>query len=143
MATKLRLTRHGSKKRPFYWVVAADVRAPRDGSYIEKLGTFNPLLDKDHPDRIQLNKARIEHWFGKGAHPTDRVIKLCQVLNVKLPQAIAKKHNAIIAKKVIEHKAKVEQEKKAAELKAKEEAQAQAEVQSQAQTETHAPTQAE
>ena len=125
MATKLRLARHGSKKRPFYWVVASDVKAPRDGNYIEKLGTFNPLLDKDHPERIRLNKERVEHWFGKGAQPTERVIKLCQVSNIMLPEAIAKKYNTIIAKKALEHKAKLEQAKKEAEAKAKEEAAAQ------------------
>lgn len=122
MATKLRLTRHGSKKRPFYWLVAADVRAPRDGSYIEKLGTFNPLLEKDHPERIKLNQDRIVHWFSKGAEPTERVVKLCKIVNIKLPKAIEKKYDSILAKKVAEHKAKVAEEKKAAEAKAKAEA---------------------
>lgn len=122
MATKLRLTRHGSKKRPFYWVVAADVRSPRDGSYIEKLGTFNPLLEKDHPERIKLNQDRISHWFSKGAEPTERVVKLCKVANIKLPKAIEKKYDSILAKKVAEHKEKVAQEKKEAEAKAKAEA---------------------
>jgi small subunit ribosomal protein S16 len=129
MATKLRLTRHGSKKRPFYWVVASDVRAPRDGSYIEKLGTFNPLLEKDHPERIRLNKERIEHWFEKGAQPTERVITLCKVSNVTLPNAIIKKYDAVLAKKIAAHKEKVEQEKKAAAAEA--EAQAQQEVKSE------------
>ncbi|MBP9791911.1 MAG: 30S ribosomal protein S16 [Rickettsiales bacterium] len=114
MTTKLRLTRHGSKKRPFYWLVAADVRSARDGSYIEKLGTFNPLLDKDNPERIKLNKDRIEHWFDKGAQPTERVIKLCKLSNIKLPKAIAKKYDAILAKKIAEHKESLEQAQKEA-----------------------------
>jgi small subunit ribosomal protein S16 len=125
MTTKLRLTRHGSKKRPFYWLVAADVRSARDGGYIEKLGTFNPLLDKDNPERIKLNKDRVEHWFDKGAQPTERVIKLCKLSNIKLPKAIAKKYDAILAKKVAEHKASLEQAQKEAAAKAQEEAAAQ------------------
>jgi len=125
MTTKLRLTRHGSKKRPFYWLVAADVRSARDGGYIEKLGTFNPLLDKDNPERIKLNKDRVEHWFDKGAQPNERVIKLCKLSNIKLPKAIAKKYDSILAKKVAEHKASLEQAQKEAAAKAKEEAAAQ------------------
>jgi small subunit ribosomal protein S16 len=119
MTTKLRLTRHGSKKRPFYWLIAADVRAPRDGSYIEKLGTFNPLLDKDHPERVKFNQERVAYWFSKGAQPTERVVKLCKIANIQLPKNIAKKYDSILAKKIVAHKAKVEQEKKEAEAKAK------------------------
>lgn len=73
MATKIRLARGGSKKRPYYRIVIADVRAPRDGRFIEKVGSYNPMLPKDSEDRIQLNAERIQHWLDAGAKPTDRV----------------------------------------------------------------------
>ncbi|PIB26109.1 30S ribosomal protein S16 [Amylibacter kogurei] len=73
MAMKIRLARGGSKKRPFYRVVAADSRMPRDGRYIEKLGTYNPLLPKDSEERVQLNMERVKYWLGEGAQPSDRV----------------------------------------------------------------------
>lgn len=75
MALKIRLARGGAKKRPFYRIVVADVRSPRDGRYIERLGTFNPLLPKEHAERVTLNQERIQHWLGQGAKPTDRVAR--------------------------------------------------------------------
>ncbi|MFV0322620.1 MAG: 30S ribosomal protein S16 [Alphaproteobacteria bacterium] len=76
MAVKIRLSRSGAKKRPFYHLVAADVRAPRDGKYIERLGFFNPMVAKDADDRIRFDAERIQYWLGKGAQPTLRVQKL-------------------------------------------------------------------
>ncbi len=73
MALKIRLTRQGAKKRPFYRIVVADVRSPRDGRYIEILGTYNPMLAKDDENRVTLKEDRIKHWLGVGAKPTDRV----------------------------------------------------------------------
>ncbi len=73
MALKLRLARGGSKKRPYYRIVVADSRMPRDGRFIEKVGTYNPLLPKDHEDRVRLVEDRIRHWLSVGARPTDRV----------------------------------------------------------------------
>ena len=73
MSLKIRLARGGSKKRPFYSVVVADSRSPRDGRFIEKLGTYNPMLPKDHADRIRLDGERIKHWLGVGALPSERV----------------------------------------------------------------------
>ena len=73
MAMKIRLARGGSKKRPFYSIVAADSRMPRDGRFIEKLGTYNPLLPKDSEERVKMNMERIEYWLGQGAQPTDRI----------------------------------------------------------------------
>jgi small subunit ribosomal protein S16 len=73
MALKIRLTRQGAKKRPFYRIVVADVRSPRDGRYIEIVGTYNPMLPKDDESRITLKEDRIQHWMGVGAQPTDRV----------------------------------------------------------------------
>ena len=71
MAVRIRLSRGGSKKRPFYRVVAADQRAPRDGRFIEKLGTYNPLLPQDHEQRLVINEERVKYWLGVGA-PADR-----------------------------------------------------------------------
>ncbi|MEP2703586.1 MAG: 30S ribosomal protein S16 [Roseibium sp.] len=73
MATKIRLARGGSKKRPYYRIVIADIRAPRDGRFIEKVGSYDPMLPKDSEDRVQLNVERIKYWLGTGAQPTDRV----------------------------------------------------------------------
>ena len=75
MAVKIRLARGGTKKRPFYRVVVADERAPRDGRFIEKVGTYNPLLPSDSAERIKLDLERIQHWISKGAKPTERVLR--------------------------------------------------------------------
>ncbi|HBZ45262.1 MAG TPA: 30S ribosomal protein S16, partial [Maritimibacter sp.] len=72
MAMKIRLARGGTKKRPFYRIVAADSRMPRDGRYIEKLGTYNPLLPKDSEDRVKMDVDAVKAWLDKGAQPTDR-----------------------------------------------------------------------
>ena len=73
MSLKIRLARGGTKKRPFYHIVVADARSPRDGRFIEKLGTFNPLLAKDADNRVVLNTERAKHWLSVGAQATDRV----------------------------------------------------------------------
>lgn len=75
MAVHLRLTRGGSKKRPFYRLVAADVRAPRDGAFIEKLGVYNPLLPKDNAERFVCDAERVKYWLGVGALPTESVAR--------------------------------------------------------------------
>jgi len=75
MAVKLRLARHGAKKRPYYRIVAADVRAPRDGRFIEQVGAYNPMLPKDSEDRVKLDVEKIQAWLKKGARPTDRVAR--------------------------------------------------------------------
>lgn len=75
MSLKIRLARGGSKKRPYYHVVVADARSPRDGRFIEKLGSWNPMLAKDDAGRISLNGERIQHWIAAGAQPTDRVLR--------------------------------------------------------------------
>ena len=82
MAIKIRLARGGSKKRPFYRVVAADSRMPRDGRYIERLGTYNPLLPKDSEERVKLNMERIQYWLGEGGQPTDRVARFLEAAGV-------------------------------------------------------------
>ena|SRR5215210_1454897 len=73
MSLKIRLARAGTKKRPFYHIVIADSRSPRDGRYVERLGFFNPLLAKDHKDRLKLDLEKVKAWMAKGALPTDRV----------------------------------------------------------------------
>ena len=78
MAMKIRLARGGSKKRPFYRVVAADSRMPRDGRFIEKLGTYNPLLAKDSEERVKLDMERVQYWLDQGAQPTDRVARFLE-----------------------------------------------------------------
>lgn len=75
MSLKIRLARAGTKKRPFYHIVIADARSPRDGRFIEKLGTFNPLLAKDAENRVVLDTDRAKHWLSVGAQPTDRVLR--------------------------------------------------------------------
>ena len=75
MALKIRLARGGAKKRPFYSIVIADGRSPRDGRFIEKVGTYNPMLERDHADRITLKEERLKHWLGVGAQPTERVAR--------------------------------------------------------------------
>ena len=76
MALKIRLARGGAKKRPFYRIVVAEASAPRDGRYVERVGTYNPMVPKDHEQRLTLNGERITYWLSKGAQPTDRVHKM-------------------------------------------------------------------
>lgn len=82
MALKIRLARGGSKKRPYYRIVVADIRSPRDGRFIEKVGSYNPLLPKDHADRVKLEVERIQHWVSNGAKPTDRVLRFMDAAGI-------------------------------------------------------------
>jgi small subunit ribosomal protein S16 len=75
MSLRIRLSRGGAKKRPYYNIVIADSRSPRDGRFIERVGSYNPMVAKDHPDRILLKEERIKYWMGVGAQPSDRVAK--------------------------------------------------------------------
>lgn len=83
MALSIRLSRGGSKKRPYYRIVVADARSPRDGKYLEKIGTYNPLLAKDSEQRIQLDTDRAKHWLSVGAQPTDRVARFLDLTGVQ------------------------------------------------------------
>ena len=87
MAMKIRLARGGSKKRPFYSIVAADSRMPRDGRFIEKLGTYNPLLAKDSEDRVKMDMERVTYWLGQGAQPTDRVMRFLDAVGIAKREA--------------------------------------------------------
>ena len=83
MAMKIRLARGGSKKRPFYSIVASDSRMPRDGRFLEKLGTYNPLLPKDSEDRIKMDLERVQYWLSQGAQPTDRVARFLEAAGAR------------------------------------------------------------
>ncbi|MCJ9430720.1 30S ribosomal protein S16 [Kordiimonas marina] len=82
MAIAIRLARGGAKKRPYYRIVISDTRSPRDGKFIEKVGTYNPMLAKDSEDRVRMDVDRIKHWIGKGAKPTDRVARFLEAAGV-------------------------------------------------------------
>ena len=117
MSMKIRLARGGSKKRPFYRIVAADSRMPRDGRYIEKLGTYNPLLPKDSEERVKMKMERIQYWIGQGAQPTDRISRMLEAAGV-----IEKKERSNHKKGEPGKKAKERAEEKAAKAAAAAEA---------------------
>src|SRR4030095_12486466 len=83
MAVAIRLARGGSKKRPYYRIVVADSRNARDGRFIEKVGTYNPLLAKDSPERVKLDVERISHWLSVGARPSDRVLRFLDAAGIR------------------------------------------------------------
>lgn len=109
MAMKIRLARGGSKKRPHYSIVAADTRSPRDGRFIEKLGTYSPLLPKDSEERIKMNVERIQYWLDQGAQPTDRISRMLEAAGV-----VEKKERANLKKAEPGKKAQDRAEEKAA-----------------------------
>ncbi len=102
MSTKIRLARGGSKKRPFYRIVVADSRMPRDGRFIEKIGTYNPLLPKDSEERVKIDLDRVKHWMDHGAEVTDRVSRFLEAAGV------IEKKSRNNPKKGAPHKAAVE-----------------------------------
>ena len=124
MATKIRLARGGSKKRPFYRIVIADERAPRDGNFIEKIGNFNPMVPKDHKERVVISKERAEHWLKVGAQPTDRVQRILADLEMMEAPKITEKTKKHLPKAKAQERIKAKEE---AALKAEEEAKAAAE----------------
>jgi small subunit ribosomal protein S16 len=130
MALKIRLARAGSKKRPYYHVVVADVRSPRDGRFIEAVGSWNPLLPKDG-ERVKLNEERIKHWLSQGALPTDRVSRFLDQAGLAKRDARSNPEKAKPGKKAQERialieKARADAEAAAAELVAAPEAPAEA-----------------
>ncbi|NKB52303.1 MAG: 30S ribosomal protein S16 [Rhizobiaceae bacterium] len=130
MATKIRLARGGSKKRPFYRIVAADTRAPRDGRFIEKLGTYNPLLAKDSAERITMNKDRVQYWLDQGAQPTDRVLRFLDAEGMMKREARNNPNKAKPGRKAqerLDEKAQKEEDAKQAAADAEEAAKAAAE----------------
>ena len=107
MAIKIRLARGGSKKRPFYRIVAADSRMPRDGRFVEKLGTYNPLLPKDSEDRVKMNLERVQYWMSEGAQVTDRVSRMLEAAGV-----IEKKERNNPKKRSLARKCRIVRKKK-------------------------------
>ncbi len=105
MALKIRLARGGSKKRPYYRIVVADVNAPRDGRFIEKIGTYNPLLPKDSADRVNLDVDRAKHWISVGAKPTDRVLRFLDALGLEKREPRNNPNKAKPGKKRLEREA--------------------------------------
>ncbi|MEZ5647923.1 MAG: 30S ribosomal protein S16 [Alphaproteobacteria bacterium] len=96
MSVKIRLSRAGAKKRPYYKVVVADTRSPRDGRFIERIGSYNPMVPHEHPDRVKFDAERVKHWMSKGALPSDRVARLLAIAGLgekpDLPKNQTKKH---------------------------------------------------
>ncbi len=123
MAMKIRLARGGSKKRPFYRIVASDSRMPRDGRFIEKLGTYNPLLPKDSEERVKMDVERVKYWLDQGAKPTDRVARFLEAAGTLEKTERNNPEKAKPGKKAQER----QEEKAAAEAEAKEAAKAEAE----------------
>lgn len=122
MALKIRLARAGSKKRPYYHVVVADVRSPRDGRFIEQVGSWNPMLPKDG-ERVKLNEERIRHWLSQGALPTDRVLRFLDQAGISKRPERNNPKKAEPGKKAQERLAATKQaEEDAAAKKAEEEA---------------------
>ncbi len=118
MALKIRLARAGSKKRPYYHIVIADVRAPRDGRFIERIGAYNPMLPKDNDERIKLDAERAKHWLSVGAIPTDRVARFLDAADILKREVRNNPNKAKPGKKALERA----EEKSQAEADAKEEA---------------------
>ena len=111
MSVSLRLSRGGSKKRPYYRIVAADIRSPRDGRYLERLGTYNPMKQKNDPERISLNVERIKYWLSVGAKPTDRVTKFLANEGLAKKPSIPKQTKKDKPKKKTLEKLKAKEEK--------------------------------
>ncbi len=120
MSLKMRLARGGAKKRPYYRIVIADSRKPRDGRFIERIGTYNPLLPKDHADRVTLVEDRVKYWLGVGARPSDRVNRFLDAAGILKREARNNPQKAQPGQKRLDR----EEAKREAEAKAKEEAKA-------------------
>lgn len=147
MAVRLRLARAGAKKRPFFRVVAADERAPRDGRFIEKIGTYNPLLPREHPERVVLNVERVKYWLSNGAQPSDRVLRFldaADLMNRPTRSNPQKAEPGAKAKERAEARRQAEEDKRAAEAEpeAAGEPQTAAEAAPEAAAEAEAPAEA-
>lgn len=119
MSVSLRLSRGGSKKRPYYKVVVSNSRAPRDGKYLEQVGTYNPLLAKDDANRVRLVEDRVRYWLGVGAQPTDRVARMLDKAGIKERKATLNPKAGVPGKKAQERaEEKAEKAREAAEAAA-------------------------
>ena len=120
MAVKIRLSRGGTKKRPYYYIVAATATSPRDGRYIEQIGTFNPMLPKTSPERVKLDLDRAKHWLSVGAQPTDRVARFLDANGLMKRTVRNNPTKALPGKKRQEREAAAAEKAKAAAEKAAE-----------------------
>jgi len=148
MSLRIRLSRAGAKKRPFYRIVVADSRSPRDGRYIEKIGTFDPLLPRDSAERINLDADRAKHWLSHGALPTDRVLRFFDAAGLMKREARNNPQKGLPGKKRQEREeakktAEEEKAKAAEEEKAKAAAEAEAAKDAAAAAEEEASVEAE
>lgn len=146
MAVAMRLSRGGSKKRPYYKIIVADARSSRDGKYLEQIGSYNPLLAKDDPERMKLNEERAKHWLSVGAQPSDRVARFLDVAGIKERKARNNPNKAKPGEKAVEREeeratklAEAEEAKKTAEAEAAEAAAAPAPVEEAPAEEAAAP----
>ena len=114
MSVKIRLSRGGTKKRPYYYIVVAHGTSPRDGRYIEQIGTFDPMLKKDNPERVKLNLERAKHWLSVGAQTTDRVARLFDAAGLMKREARNNPEKAKPRKKTQERAAAAAEKAKAA-----------------------------
>ena len=129
MALKIRLSRGGAKKRPFYHLVIADSRSPRDGRFIERVGSYNPMVAKDHAERLVLKEERIKYWMGVGALPTDRVARFLSTVGLAdAPVRHEQTKQPLPKAKAQERMKEAEEAKEAAAAAAKAEAEAPAPV---------------
>ncbi len=126
MSLRIRLSRGGAKKRPYYRIVVADSRSPRDGKFIERVGTYNPMVPQDHPERIVLKEERVKYWMGVGALPSDRVAKFLGQADIipmpALPSQTKKSQPKAKAQELLKAKAKAAEEAAAAAAAAEAEA---------------------
>ncbi|MBQ8661911.1 MAG: 30S ribosomal protein S16 [Alphaproteobacteria bacterium] len=111
MSVRIRLSRGGSKKRPFYKVVAADQRSPRDGRFIERLGSYNPMLPQDHAERFTVNEERVKYWLAQGAQPTERLQKMLSNLGLTAKVALRDQPNKSAPKAKAQERLKEKEEK--------------------------------
>ena len=114
MALKIRLARGGAKKRPFYRIVVAEASSPRDGRFVERVGSYNPILAAGHAERVVLNTERVQYWLSVGAQPTERVVKFLSTANLLAAPALKSNPKQSAPKKKAQERLKAEQEKAAA-----------------------------
>ena len=146
MPVRIRLSRGGAKKRPFYRIVVADSRRARDGKFIDQLGTYNPMLPKDSPDRVKIDVEKAKDWMAKGAQPSERVTIFLSNLNVVEKPVITEKTKKHLPKKKTQERlaaAKEKEEGAKAEAEAPAEAEAKAEAPAEAEAKAEAPAEAD
>ena len=142
MPVRIRLSRGGAKKRPFYRIVVADSRRSRDGKFIDQLGTYNPMLQKDNPERVKIDVDKVKDWMAKGAQPSDRVTLFLSNLGVVEKPVITEKTKKHLPKKKTQERLSAAKEKEAA-APSPAEAEATAEAEAPAEAAAEAPAEAE